>query len=265
MVIKPRVDGRKLISKTKFQYWFYSSWFNIASRYRKTFLGPIWIIASPVMFISMLGLLYATIANVPLEIFIPHMAVGVVVWSFITQLMNSGVDVVYHNRPKILNSGSSLNDLVAINLIISFLQFLHVITVIVGVWLIFRWELNIYAFTSLIGVGFIILNGYWYTIVFGVLGTRFRDISQIIVALTGALFFVTPIIWMPTNDGRGGILGPYLTYNPFHHFLELVRAPILGNPIDPLSWLVVISITVIGFIFAFIFYVKFSKVLVTWI
>ena len=110
-----------------------------------------------------------------------------------------------------------------------------------------------------------ILNGYWYGIVFGILGARFRDISEIISALMGALFFITPIIWIADGNGRGGILGPYLTYNPFHHFLELVRAPILGTQIDILSWFVVIGITIFGFLMAYIFNRKYTPHLATWI
>lgn len=117
---------------------------------------------------------------------------------------------------------------------------------------------------SLIGLILLIINGVWYSIVFGILGVRFRDISEIISAMMGALFFLTPILWMPETAGRGGILGPYLTYNPFYHYMEIVRAPLLGNPIEMFSWIVVLSITVLGIIVAFIFNRMFSKQLATW-
>ena len=70
---------------------------------------------------------------------------------------------------------------------------------------------------------------------------------------------------MPSDGGKAGLLGPYLIFNPFYHFLETVRAPILGNPIEPLSWAVVLVTTIIGMLAAYLFNLKFSKQLVTWI
>ena len=39
-----------------------------------------------------------------------------------------------------------------------------------------------------------------------------------------------------------------LYLNPFYHFIEIVRAPLLGNEIQALSWMIVLSVTVIGFV-----------------
>ena len=117
---------------------------------------------------------------------------------------------------------------------------------------------------SLIGLGLLVINGIWYSVVFGILGLRFRDISEIIIAVMGALFFLTPILWMPESAGRGGILGPYLTFNPFYHYMEIVRAPLLGNPIEPFTWFVVLSLTAIGIVMALVFNKLFSKNIATW-
>lgn len=252
------------VSKARWQYWLYASWFNIALRYRKTTLGPLWLLAGPAILVGALGYLYATIGGVSIHVFVPHLAAGIIIWSLIVAFMNSGTTVVYHNRPKMLHSAVKLVDVVMINIFVAILQFLHHIVILSLVYFIFRWELTPSVFVSLIGLILLIINGIWYSIVFGILGVRFRDVSEIISALMGALFFLTPILWMPETTGRGGILGPYLTYNPFYHYMELVRAPLLGNPIEMFSWVVVLSITFVGIIVAFIFNRMFSKQLATW-
>ena len=253
-----------LVSKARWQYWLYASWFQIALRYRKTTLGPLWILAGPIILIGALGYLYATIGGVSTAVFVPHLAVGIIVWSLIVSFMNSGTTVLYHNRPKMLHSAVKLLDVVMINICVSMLQFFHHIIVLLGVYFIFRWDVTPAIFVSLIGLGLLVINGVWYSVVFGILGLRFRDISEIIVAAMGALFFLTPILWMPESSGRGRILGPYLTYNPFYHYMEIIRAPILGNPVETFSWIVVLSITAIGIIAAFVFNKLFSRQIATW-
>lgn len=252
------------IEKARWQYWFYASWFKITVRYRKTILGPLWLIAGPAVMVSMLGFLFATIANLDIRVFIPHLALGIVIWSLIGSFVNNGTTVIFHNRPKIIHSAMKLIDVVMVNIFTALLQFLHHIVIIIVTYFIFPWDITSYAFVSLIGLALLIINGVWYAIVFGILGVRFRDISEVVSTIMGAMFFVTPILWMAGTNGRGGLLGPYLTYNPFYHFMELIRAPILGTPIDPLSWIVVLAITVIGIIAAVIFDRKFAKLLPTW-
>ena len=79
-------------------------------------------------------------------------------------------------------------------------------------------------------------------------------------------FLATPIIWMPgMGGGRSKVMGAFLDFNPFYHFLELIRAPLLGNPIAPLSWIVVITITITGFTLAYYFYNRFAKNIPLWV
>lgn len=253
-----------LLNKARWQYWLYASWFQIALRYRKTTLGPLWLLAGPTILIGALGYLYATIGGVEISVFVPHLAVGIIVWSLMVSFMNSGTTVIYHNRSKMLHSAVKLIDVIMISICVALLQFLHHIVVLLGVYLIFRWEITPSIFISIIGLAILVINGMWYSVVFGILGLRFRDISEIIIAVMGALFFLTPILWMPESAGRGGILGPYLTFNPFYHYMEIVRAPLLGNPIEPFTWIVVLSLTAIGIVIALVFNKVFSKHIATW-
>ncbi len=252
------------VNKSRWQYWLYASWFQIALRYRKTTLGPLWLLASPAVLVGALGYLYATIGGVSIAIFVPHLTAGIIIWSLMMSFMTGGTTVVYHNRPKMLHSAVKLLDVVMVNICVAILQFFHHLVILFVVYLIFRWEVTPYIFISLIGLILLVINGVWYAIVFGILGVRFRDISEIISAIMGALFFLTPILWMPEATGRGGILGPYLTYNPFYHYMELIRAPILGNKIEIFSWAVVLTITFLGICTAFIVNRKFSKHLASW-
>ena len=109
------------------------------------------------------------------------------------------------------------------------------------------------------------MNAYFYSFVFGIIGVRYRDLSEVFTALSRIFLLATPIIWMPDFGGRGEIIGAYLDYNPFYHFLEIFRAPLLGNQIEALSWYVVGAITAIGFIVSFLFYRKYKDTIAIWL
>jgi len=61
------------------------------------------------------------------------------------------------------------------------------------------------------------------------------------------MFFLTPILYMPEQMGDKAYL---LNYNPFTHFVALIRDPIVLGSFPYLAWIVVVAITIIGWISA---------------
>jgi ABC-2 type transport system permease protein len=63
---------------------------------------------------------------------------------------------------------------------------------------------------------------------------------------------MTPIIWNESTLQQQGA-GSYakiVELNPLLHYLDIVRAPLLGADQELRHWLVVLALTVIGWIFA---------------
>jgi ABC-2 type transport system permease protein len=101
----------------------------------------------------------------------------------------------------------------------------------------------------------LIVNGAWISVVTGIIATRFRDIPPIIASLANLLFFVTPIVWQydtllknPAVAERARIA----ELNPVLHYVEILREPLLGEPIVWHHWAVVGVITVAGCIAALV-------------
>lgn len=247
------------------QLWLYTAWFQLLIRYRKTLLGPLWILVGPALFISFLGLLYAQVGGVPKAVFIPHLTIGLITWTLITGFVTTSPTVFQRAKAQILQSGMSLIDIVMGSVFSTVIQFMHQIVLILAIFIIFHKSVSLYALVSLIGLGILILNGVWLTVFFGILGARYRDLTEIVQAIMRIAFLATPIIWMPGSGGRGGVMGAFLVFNPFYHFLELIRAPLMGEQIAPLSWAVVLSITVIGFALAYFIHRRFAKNIPLWV
>ena len=244
-------------------YWTYSTWMKFALKYRKTRLGPIWILFSPALFVGFLGYMFSKVNTVSLEVFVPHLAIGYITWLFIAVLINEGATLFVSRRQELLQGKVVTTDLVFANIFLSFLQYAQQSIIFIAVLIYFQVGFSLYSFVSLVGVALLFLNGFWVSIFFGILGARYRDLSELITAVTRLAFFITPIIWIP-KDGQGGALGAFLVLNPFYHYLELVRAPLLGNPIAPMSWIVVGVITSVGFALSSVLYNRTAKFLPIW-
>jgi ABC-2 type transport system permease protein len=92
------------------------------------------------------------------------------------------------------------------------------------------------------------INCVWVSFCFGILSTRYRDIGPLLASLVQLLFFMTPIIWnASTLEQQGaGRWSKIIELNPLLHYLDILRAPLLGADQEPRHWVVVGVLTVLG-------------------
>ena len=71
-----------------------------------------------------------------------------------------------------------------------------------------------------------------------------RGFLPIVTNFLQVAFFFTPIMWSPELlQDRGWIAD----FNPLYHLIEIVRAPVLGTPIQLQSWVWSIGFLIVGF------------------
>ena len=114
-------------------------------------------------------------------------------------------------------------------------------------------------------VGTIHRRALFVGFVFGILGVRYRDLVEMLNAVMRIAFLATPIIWIPDEGMQRGAMEAFLIYNPFYHFVEIIRAPLLGQSPALLSWSVVIGFTVAGFLAAWILKKRYAHVVPFWL
>ncbi len=247
-----------------------STQFNIAViefliSYRRTSLGPLWLLVGPSLFVIILGALYSEIGAVKPVEFVPHLSIGLVLWTFISGVIVKSGTIYQRKRPQIMQGVMPLPAIVNVDIFSHLFIVAHQAVIVIGVLLYFQIPLSLYSLTSLIGFALIIANGIWTTRVFGILGVRYRDINEIFQAVMRIAFLATPIIWMPGDFGRGAVMDTVLVFNPFYHFIELVRAPLLGNPVTLLNWTVVLAITAFGYVLAHFMMRRYNKLVPLWL
>jgi ABC-type polysaccharide/polyol phosphate export permease len=106
------------------------------------------------------------------------------------------------------------------------------------------------------------LNGVWVALFLGVISARFRDIPPIIASVLQLAFFITPIIWHPSLlPGRQRVI----TFNPFYHFIELLRCPMLDAIPAPTTWAVVCGITLVGWALTILLLLRARRRIAYWL
>jgi len=245
--------------------FIYLPYFAFLLRYRRTMLGPLWLLVGPSLFIALVGLLYAEIGATQLAVFIPHLAIGLITWTLINGFIVGSATVFQSSRSQILQGTQSLDGVVAVYVTTTILFFVHQLPIVLIVFLIYGIGLNWVALESVLGLALLVANGVWASYVFGILGARYRDLVEVFNAVMRIAFLATPIIWMPGEGMQGGVMETFLVYNPLYHFLEIIRAPLLGQSPALISWSVAIGFTAAGSLAAWILKKRYVCLVPFWL
>jgi ABC-2 type transport system permease protein/lipopolysaccharide transport system permease protein len=111
-------------------------------------------------------------------------------------------------------------------------------------------------------IAIICLNGVSGSFLFGVLTSRFRDIPPIVASIVQIMFFLSPILWKPDQIPAKAV---FLECNPFFHFLNIVRRPLLGELPDLRSWIIVSAVSLVLLLLATLFFVRFRARVAYWV
>jgi ABC-2 type transport system permease protein len=234
------------------ELWAHLGWQDIKQRYRRSVLGPFWItIATGVTAIAMGGL-YSKLFKLELSEHLPYVTLGLIIWNLINAAILEGADVFVANEGLIKQLPTPLSVHVYRLVWRQMILFAHNIVIFVVIAIIFPKPWSWADLTVIPALGLIVLNCVWVSLCFGILSTRYRDISPLLFSLVQLLFFMTPIIWNEsTLDKQGaGKWAKIVELNPLLHYLDIVRAPLLGAQQEVRHWVIVVVLTIIGWIFA---------------
>jgi ABC-type polysaccharide/polyol phosphate export permease len=209
---------------------------DVRRRYRRSVLGPLWVTLSMGFMILAMGLLYGAILGVPLDRYFPYLAASLVLWALISAALSESTVCFVESGMLARQMPLPWSLFVARLVLRNLLAFAHNAILIVVVLAIFRqwpgWPIVILPLSLLLVTLLLTFAG----LLLAVIGTRFRDMGPIIQNVLQVTFFMTPILWMPDSLAPGRAAIRWLVdLNPFHHLLDIVRRPLLGQWPDPSS------------------------------
>lgn len=214
---------------------FYLAWSDTRTRYRRSVLGPFWLVLGTAIGVGGLGFVWSRLFEMDAAVFVPSLAIGLVCWYLLSQSVVEAASVFVQNRESLLNMKiSSLQ--IALQLLLRHLvTFAHNLVVVVIVFLIYPPDLGwnmLLAVPGLLLVSFTLLG---IIELVGFFGARFRDLEPLLGAVMQPLFFVTPVIFRPEQLGDTHLI---LALNPFAYWLSLIRDPLMGATPTAATWLV---------------------------
>jgi ABC-2 type transport system permease protein/lipopolysaccharide transport system permease protein len=248
---------------SRWELWSSMAWQDIRQRYRGSMLGPFWVTINMGVMVGSLGVIYGKLFGAIQSEYLPYLTLGFLSWFWMSNAATESTQLFVAAQRYIKQVRLPVTlfafRLLTRNLIILAHNFVVYIVVAAFVHLNPGW-------TGLLAIPGLLLSAicmFWISLLFGMLGARFRDFPQIITSLIQVVFYVTPILWQPGQlAGRRYMI---VDFNPVFYFLELVRSPLLGHAPPIGYWKVAILITVVISAIVFPLFRRFRNRLAYWV
>ena len=223
-----------------FRVWLRIAAYDVALEHRRRKLGVFW---EPLQTIAWVGGLYMVFGSERGDNPLSYLLAGVIGWRFIASIINNGGNVFLQYKGFILNLSNPISGYLLLRVLYHLLLWSMNIVVIIGYSLVVGLEVG---WNSLYLVPALLIyfwSGIWSLMLIGCFGARFPDVAPACQTATRLLFFMTPIFWAPGNHELRTLLA---TYNPFTYYLEIFRAPLMGQAPSTEAFLIVGIISIVG-------------------
>jgi ABC-type polysaccharide/polyol phosphate export permease len=242
--------------------WITLGWNDIALRYRRSVLGPLWMTLSMGVLVISLGFIYSQIFQTDIQTYLPYLALGFIVWGFLSGTINESCGAFTESERIIKQIKVPFSVFVLRVVWRNFIVLMHTIILFIPIAIVFRIFPHFTTLLALPGLAILYLNLVWIGLVMAVLSTRFRDIPQIVTSIMQIAIFATPVMWPVSTLGENTLI---VDINPLYHWLELVRAPLIGGLPSTSSWVSSIGSAVVGTVVAVLLLRRASRRIVYWL
>ena len=247
----------------RWQLWWLLGYNDVRQRYRRSRVGQLWITISMGIFVIAIGPVYALLFNTELKEFLPYLTVNIVVWGFISSMINDACTAFiqsdgYIRQERLPKIGFLYRILVRNLLILG-----HNALLIPLVFIAFGKPVGPVALLAIPGLIIVTVNCVLMALFLATICARFRDFPQIVSNVVQVAFFLTPIFWQKKQ-----ILADYhfvVDFNPFASLLSVVSSPILGKVPTMFEYGMCLVMTLVVGLVAVPFFARYRARIVYWL
>lgn len=242
--------------------WWMLSKNDVVRRYRRSRVGQLWLTLSMAVMILGLGIVYASLFNTPMASYLPHLGTGLVLWGLISQTINESCTSFTENENIIRQIALPRFTYLLRTLTRNLIVFAHNLVILPILFVALGSPLNWHTLLFVPGLLMVLANLAWIGYLLAILSARFRDIPQIVASIVQVAFFVSPVIFKPSQLR---VDHPILILNPFASMLDVMREPLLGNLPHLSSYGILLGLLIVGWTITLNFAGRYSHRVVYWL
>lgn len=239
-----------------FHVAFLYAWGDTKARYKRSYLGPLWIVLTTILSVTGLGYIWSILLNLEIAKFVPSLTIGLVIWQLISTCVLEAPSIFIRHMSFIKNVSVPYSMFPLYLITRQLIYFFHAFIVIVVVLLIYSNTFSIIQLMFIPNILLLFFNLFWIVLLFACIGIKYRDFEQIVSGLMPMLFFLSPVIYRPSELKFAEL---FAWFNPFTYLITLLRDPLLGLQTENFVYVVSFSALLIGGSFTLWYFSKLKS------
>jgi ABC-type polysaccharide/polyol phosphate export permease len=235
---------------------------DVVGKYRRTILGPLWIVLGQCAYIFGIFLIHRSLQGGDNNNYLTFLSISLPLWTMITGFMNEGCNSFLRSKGYIESYPLPLPIYIIRTVVSNVVTFLHLLPIYVVLAIITHTPANLGAVMAIPGFILSIVFGLGAGLGLASLTARFRDIGAAVAAVMLLLFVVSPVFWEPSEPQKANLV---VKLNPFYYLLEVARNPLLGMHVTPGVWAMAVLISLGTLVSGTVVYCVMRPTVVYWL
>ena len=222
----------------------YCAWGDTKAYYRRTLLGPFWIVMFTGIGVAVLGVFWSTLLKMDKATFIPSVTVGLVVWQLISGCITESSPEFLRNA-MIIRPISTSFLLFPVRMVMRHLiNFMHNAVIIVLVlWMYPTMVHGAAPLLAVPGLLLVLANLLWMCMFIGMASKHYSYVDHMICAIMTILFLLSSAIYPADHI----MIDAHIVWsNPFTYFISVIRDPLRGVVPDAFVYCMTVGMLVVG-------------------
>jgi ABC-type polysaccharide/polyol phosphate export permease len=235
---------------------------DIAGKYRRTALGPLWITVGQAATIAGFVLVFSVLFEMQPSEYALYLAAGFPVWMLISQFLSDMPSTFIAARPLIESYQLPWITHIWRRSIGYMLAFAHQIVILVVVMAFLATPVTVEMLYVFPALAILFVAGSGLGIILAVLGARYRDLQPAMVVAASFLFLFSPVMWRAEQLHLNQWA---VQFNPVYYYIKIVRDPLLGQAVAPELWIGTAIGAAVIFVLGFLAFVLGRRRLYHWL
>jgi lipopolysaccharide transport system permease protein len=236
---------------------------DIASKYRRTVLGPIWIVLAQVAVIVGIYFLRHSISPMVLGNFFVFLSASLPVWGLVSSMTSDGTGALAKSKTLIESYPLPMTIYLLRSIVSNLITFLHTIIVFFVVAIFYMQVPGpLELLWSLLGTAIVLVFGLGMHLMLAPLSARYRDISPAVGSFMTIAYIMSPVFWQVADSQRDMVL---VKFNPFYYLLEVMRGPLLDATPPVSTYLVATGVAAGALMLGTLAFARLRQRVVFWI
>jgi ABC-type polysaccharide/polyol phosphate export permease len=216
-------------------------------KYKRSFLGFLWSLLNPVLTMIVTSIVFAAIMRFQLNNFVIFIYSGLLPWGFISISMEGSTNSLINAEGYIKKVYLPKMIFPIAGVLSNFINMLFSMVSLFFVLIFIGAKLNIAMLFLPISFLLVFLATTGISLILATITVFFRDIKHIIGVITGALFYLTPILY-PIKQ-MPAYISKIASCNPFYYLIDLFRSPIYEGKMPSLEGITISVLLTLFFLF----------------